>query len=169
MAAADTHLDRSRRRWAWFLQVFGILLLIWFALNGIDGVWVGLIAALAGAGLGSWLAPEAPYPWHPLRWLHFALFFLWESLKGGVDVAIRALHPRLLIDPVFVDHRIGLPEGKPTTLLVSFVSLLPGTLSVELHEQRHCLVVHALAPDSVASIDRLEAALALIFSNGHRS
>lgn len=159
--------DRSSRLpVAWFTQVFAVLLLIWIALNGLSGLGIGVLAAAAGAGLGAWLAPEAPYPWRPWRWLVFVLFFLWESFKGGFDVAARAVHPGLPITPRFNVHAISLPPGKPTTLLVSFISLLPGTLSVALDEKTSRLIVHALAESGMASVDRLEDKLAWVFDAG---
>jgi len=161
--------DRSSRLpIAWFSQVFAVLLLIWIALNGISGLLIGHLAALLGAGLGAWLAPEAPYPWRPWRWLVFVVFFLWESFKGGLDVAARALDPALPIAPRFNDYSITLPAGKPTTLLVSFISLLPGTLSVALDEQHQRLVVHALAANGMESVRRLEDKLAWVFDTGRQ-
>ena len=162
--------DRSSRLpVAWFAQVFAVLLLIWIALNGISGLLVGVAAAIVGAGLGAWLAPEAPYPWRPWRWLIFVGFFLWESFKGGFDVALRAIRPKLPIQPDFHDHSISLPAGKPTTLLVSFISRLPGTLSVALDQKHQRLTVHALAPSAMTSVDRLEDKLAWIFSKKDRA
>lgn len=150
---------------AWFAQVFAVLLLIWIALNGFSGLLVGTMAALAGAALGAWLAPEEPYPWRPLRWLAFAGFFLWESFKGGFDVALRALKPTLPIEPDFHQHTIALPPGKPTTLLISFISLLPGTLSVRLDQSGTELIVHSLVPETMASVDRLEHELSRVFEH----
>ena len=43
--------------------------------------------------------------------LRFIPFFLWHSLRGGVDVAWRALHPQLPISPGMVDYRWRLPPG----------------------------------------------------------
>lgn len=156
--------ERSRLPLTWFAQVFGVLVLIWVALNGLSGLLVGSLAALAGAGLGAWLAPEEPYPWRPLRWLSFAVFFLWESFKGGFDVALRALKPGLPIEPDFHSHSIALPPGKPTTMLISFISLLPGTLSVMLDKSGKALIVHSLAPEAMASVDRLERKLDWVFA-----
>lgn len=159
--------DRSSRLpVAWFSQVFAVLLLIWIALNGFSGLVIGSLAALAGASLGAWLVPEAPYPWRPWRWLVFIAFFLWESFKGGSDVAARAVLPSLPIEPRFHDHAITLPAGKPTTLLVSFISLLPGTLSVALDQQHQRLVVHALTDNAMDSVVRLERQLGRIFDAG---
>lgn len=161
--------QRHRLQAAWFAQVFAMLLLIWIALNGLDGLAVGGLAATAGAALGAWLVPEAPYPWRPLRWLGFVGFFLYESFKGGFDVALRAIRPALPINPEIVARTIAVPPGKPTMLLISFISLLPGTLSVLLDKTENRLHVHFLAPETAASVDRLERWLAWVFEPRGRS
>jgi multicomponent Na+:H+ antiporter subunit E len=150
---------------AWSVQVFAVLLLIWIALNGGDDFTVGVFASLLGALLGTWLAPEAPYPWRPLRWMQFAGFFLLESFKGGFDVALRAIRPDLPINPIIHKRKLAVPPGKPTMLLTSFISLLPGTLSVLLDTAEQTLEVHYLAPETVASVDRLENKLAWVFED----
>ena len=150
---------------AWFTQSFGVLILIWIALNGFDGLLTGFLTALVAAGFGTYFACGQPYPWHPLRWLAFAGFFLLESIKGGSDVAWRAMHPALKIEPEFSRYEIDLPVGLPTTLLTSLVSLLPGTLSVRLYEHEHVLNVHALTPSAVASVQRLERMLHWVFGS----
>lgn len=154
---------------AWFIQTTIMLILIWIALNGFQGLWTGVPAALGAAAVGTYFARGQTYPWHPLRWLVFSGFFLFESLKAGADVAWRALHPRLKIQPGFEDYRIVLPPGLPTTMLTSTISLLPGTLSVHLREAEHCLVVHALAPSGMASVQRLERMLAWVFRGASRT
>lgn len=165
MTAQPTQRDRAAFRaiLAWFVQVYVVLMLIWVALNGWSGFWVALAAAAAGATVGTYFARGQPYPWRPLKWLAFTIFFVIESVRGGVDVAARALRPTLRIDPLFEPHPITIPPGLPTTLLTSFISLLPGTLSVRLRERDHELIVHALTPGSMASVTRLERVLAWIF------
>ncbi len=148
---------------AWCGQVFVALTLVWIALNGFEGLYAGVPAAFAAAALGTLYARGQPYPWHPLRWLVFAGFFLLESVKGGTDVAWRALHPALKIEPEFQPYDIELPPGLPTTLLTSLVSLLPGTLSVRLFEHEHVLNVHALTPSAIDSVRRLERMLGWVF------
>ena len=150
----------------WFIQTFIVLILIWIALNGFSGLWAGLLAALGGAALGTQLARGQPYPWRPLKWLAFAGFFVFESFKGGTDVAWRALTPTPNIDPGFTTHRIGIPAGLPTTLLTAVISLLPGTLSVRLLNDDRELIVHALTPATIESVKRLERMLHWIFGPG---
>lgn len=61
-------------------------------------------------------------------------FFPLESVRSGIDVARRALHPRLPIDPDFVRFGFRLPKGPARIFQVNTISLLPGTLSVELQD-----------------------------------
>ncbi len=163
MRSAHQSLDSSARR-LWALQTFVLLLLLWLALDGVDAIGVGLAVAALGALLGGWLAPGEPYPWRPLRLLAFSGYFLCMSLRGGIDVARRALHPRLLLSPGYFEHRCRLPPGLPRTVFIGVISLLPGTLAVELRDDG-CLQVHALvAAGTVETIAALERRVARLFS-----
>ena len=164
MVPKSAREQASRYSTAWFVQVFCVLLLVWISLNGLENLLTGTLAAAAGAALGTWLAPEDPYPWRPLRWLWFAGFFVTESFRGGFDVAMRALRPDLPINPVIERRTIVVSQGKPTMLLTSFISLLPGTLSVWLDPAEQTLQVHYLAPETIASVDRLEKKLSWVFA-----
>lgn len=152
----------ARRRWA--MQTFLLLLLVWIALDGVGSVAVGVPMAAIAALLGSWLVPGEPYPWRPLRLLQFLWYFLRASLRGGIDVAGRALHPRLPVAPGFLEYRCALPAGLPRTVFVGIVSVLPGSLSLELLDDGR-LRVHMLALDEADhGLEELEAQLRRLFS-----
>lgn len=160
---ADNAIGSSRhRRRLWTLQTGALLCLVWLALDGLDNPGVGLFFAALGTAVGAWLVPGDPYPWRPLRLAGFFLYFLYESLRGGVDVAWRALHPRLPLAPATSEVRLWLPEGMPRTVMVSVVSLLPGTLSVDIVEDR--LSVHALVPQAFQGVHALQRKVAWLFS-----
>ncbi len=93
----------------------------------------------------------------------FVPFFLWHSLHGAVDVARRALHPRLPISPGLFDYRWRLPPGLPRVLMANTVSLLPGTLCLELGE--NCLQVHVLddGKDFHSEFEKVEQRVAAMF------
>jgi multicomponent Na+:H+ antiporter subunit E len=155
------------RRLRWAGQTFVLLLLLWLALDGTGALAVGALFALLGALLGGWLVPGEPHPWRPLRLAAFLLYFIRTSILGGVDVARRALDPRLPIAPGYLQHRCRLPAGLPRTAFVGVVSLLPGTLSVELLDDGD-LRVHALSTDGVdAALRELETHLFRLFSLEH--
>lgn len=153
---------RSRAIWA--TQGFFVLFALWLVFDGLDGWPVGVLAALIGGGLAGWLADSEPFWWNPFRLVEFAGFFLVESFRGGIDVAWRSLHPRMPVSPRFFEHEIQVPEGQPSTLLISVISLLPGTLSAELQRDEHVLVVHTLADGGEESVERLERRIARLFS-----
>jgi multicomponent Na+:H+ antiporter subunit E len=151
----------ARRRWA--LQTFVLLAVVWLALAGVDAIALGLLFAALGAMLGAWLAPGQPYPWRPLRLAAFAMYFLRESLRGGVDVAWRVLHPRMPIEPIYVEHRTQLPRGLPRSVFVATMNLLPGTLCVRLSDNG-LLYVHVLVPGAADELGTLERHVRGLFS-----
>jgi multicomponent Na+:H+ antiporter subunit E len=155
--------ELRRQRIAWGLQVFLVLAGTWLLLGGAGAWHVGLPAALAGAVAGTWLVPGEPYRWRPLRLLGFVAWFVLASLRGGLDVAWRAFRPRMPLAPGFADYPLSLPAGPPRTLMLSVVSLLPGTLSADLDAERNLLCVHYLAPEMAAALAPLERRIAHLF------
>ena len=82
---------------------------------------------------------------NPLRWrgvVRFVPWFLAQALAGGIDVARRAWSPGLPIDPGVVEVPLRL-EGTPARVAFAWaMSLMPGTATVTLEEDR--VTVHAL-------------------------
>jgi multicomponent Na+:H+ antiporter subunit E len=68
--------------------------------------------------------------------------FLWESVLAGVDVARRALHPRMRLSPGFVTCPLSFPPGFARNTFATITSLLPG--SVPADEAEGALVYHCL-------------------------
>jgi len=127
-----------------------VLAMLWFVLSdGVaSGVGFGVFAILIALGVVRVARPpsdrEGSTP-PRFRWLavpRFAAFFLGQSMLAGIDVARRTLSPSLPLDPAMRDVRIQLPPGPARVLLVATLSLLPGTLGVDLHEQ--WLTLHVL-------------------------
>lgn len=115
---------------------------VWWVLSGgaAESWMVGGPAVLIAALLSSAMLP-------PLRMSAAGLpayltFFVRESLLGGVDVARRAFHWRLPLDPGIVRHRLRLTRPLARVSLVNTSSLLPGTLIVDLDDA--WTYVHAL-------------------------
>ncbi len=146
----------------WLLR-FVLFSLIWWVLtDGAMNSWpIGLPAVLLATLLSVMLMPALS--WSLRGILRFIPYFLWYSMRGGVDVARRAMHPRLPISPGLFDYRFRLPPGLSRVFMANIVSLLPGTLSVELGEE--ILRVHVL--DETAAINEelhiLESRMADIF------
>lgn len=101
--------------------------------------------------------------------LLFVPFFLWESLRGGTDVALRTLAPRMRIRPGFAVYQTRLQRLDARVLFANCVSLLPGSLAADL--RGHRLDVHVLdvRADPTTQLGRLERAVERIFSRGERT
>lgn len=149
------------------VQVFASLLLVWLVLDGGGsalGVAVGAAAAALGARVAVRLvAADRPHRLRLAALPAFAVYFVVESLRGAADVAWRALHPRLPVEPHLATHVVALPAGAPRTLLLSVVSLLPGTLGADLHAADGTLRVHAITPGALAGVHELERRVARLF------
>jgi multicomponent Na+:H+ antiporter subunit E len=103
------------------------------------GVPIVILALAASAAL----APEPAPRWSVVGLLRFGLAFVTGSLRGGVDVAVRALSPRLALDPAIVRYPLRLEPGPARLLFMGALSLMPGTLSVTA--EGSSLLVHVLS------------------------
>lgn len=120
-----------------------VFALLWWIVSDGAGSWAFGIPVIVLATLVSYrLTPARGNRLRPLAALRFAGFFLHRSLLAGIDVARRALSPSLPLVPALIEHRSRLPSGPARVLLADTLSLLPGTLSVELHDD--CLCLHVL-------------------------
>jgi len=68
--------------------------------------------------------------------------FLWQSLLAGCDVARRAFHPRMPMDPGLVECPLDFPPGMTLNTFATITSLLPG--SVPCGYKPGVLVYHCL-------------------------
>ncbi len=156
---------RSRHGIAGFLLRVLLFALIWLVLTeGAVGAWGVGLPVVVLAGCASLALPGArPWRWQLPGLLVFIPFFLWHSLRGGVDVARRAYLRELPLDPALVEHPLRLPEGPSRIFLVNTVNLLPGTLSAELLGD--LVVVHMLDASlpAIRELQQLEAKVAQLF------
>lgn len=136
----------------------------WVVSEGRPGSWGVGIPTVAVAALVAAAVVPLPDRWpRPSALPRFLLAFLAGSLRGGVDVSRRVLSPSLPIDPGLATFRLRLPEGAPRVLLADVLSLLPGTVTVDLDGDR--LVVHGLdrGPSLEAGVRELEHRVADLF------
>lgn len=117
---------------------------LWLALSaGEPASWpVGVLAVAAAVALSLRLLPPSVHTLRAGQALRLLLAFVRGSWAGGLDVARRALDPRLPLHPGWVRHPFVLEPGPSRTLLGDLLSLMPGTLAAG--ETREGLLVHAL-------------------------
>jgi len=150
----------------WAIAVAAALLALWALLSGGTGWLYGVPAALIGAGIGAWLAPGSLHRPRPFAILRFMGLFLVNSLRGGADVAWRALHPAMPMAPTWTDYPLRLHTPAGRALFLVTVSLMPGTLAADL--RNGTVRVHVLTPEMAAGLPQLEQAVASIFGDETR-
>lgn len=131
---------------------------LWAILSGGEGWVVGVPAILIATAAVPLITPASRWSLPGLA--RFIPYFLWNSLRGGVDVAARALHPGLPIDPAVLHYEMRLDSTAARVLMANAVTLLPGTLSADL--QGNVLSVHVLNASSpvMDMLDTLESRVA---------
>lgn len=95
--------------------------------NPVDLV-AGLFAAAAATGTSLRLLPPSSGRWQYAALTRLTLRFMQQSIIGGLDVARRALDPRLPLRPGFVAYPVRLPPGPARYTFSALTSALPGTL-----------------------------------------
>jgi multicomponent Na+:H+ antiporter subunit E len=157
---------RNGRRWARSaaLRLLGFGMIWWVLAEGSLRYPLMALLAIAGATAASLaLMPPAGVRWSPAGLARFIPYFARQSVIGGADVAIRALSPRMPINPGVVECDLRLPNEAARVLLAHVMSLMPGTLSVDLDGARLRLHVLDRAMPAVDRVRETEALIAGMF------
>lgn len=117
-------------------RALAFALLWWVLAEGDTRTWgVGLATIAVAVVVSLRLWPPAERRFSPAGASAFAAWFLFESLKGGVQVAALAFQRRPKLAPDVLEFTLALPAGPATILLANTLNLMPGTLSVGLDGQ----------------------------------
>lgn len=117
----------------------------WLLLMGLGpvDVVVGLFAATAATWTSLRLLPPSGGRLRYTALAQLTLRFMQQSIVGGLDVARRALDPRLPLRPGFVVYPVRLPPGPARNTFSALTSALPGTLPSGVDDHGallyHCL------------------------------
>jgi multicomponent Na+:H+ antiporter subunit E len=104
---------------------------------------VGLAAVLGATWVSLRFLPPKASRFRLASIAALAASFLRQSVVSGVDVAWRALNPRLRLHPGLVACPLRLPAGGKRSAFCALSSLMPGTLPTGTDEQG-ALLVHCL-------------------------
>ena len=135
-----------------------LLAALWVLFTGWTAQYAvyGVVSVVAATGLSLVLLPPHSAP-RPHRWPRRAVFtvvliswFLGQSVRGGIDVALRAIKPTPDIAPAVVAGAVELPEGHARQLAMVLMNLMPGSMIQDGPYTHHDLAqvqLHTLSPD----------------------
>ncbi len=125
-------------RAAWFLG-------LWFLVSGFH--LADVPAAFVSVAAATWaslrLLPPASGQASVTALAAFALRFFQQSIIAGIDVALRALDPRMPLRPGLVTYDARLPPGPARSAFLTLMSLLPGSLPA-WQENGNKITIHCL-------------------------
>jgi multicomponent Na+:H+ antiporter subunit E len=87
----------------------------------------------------------------------FILYFLKELVKANLEVAYEVITPRLTVKPGIVKVPLDAKTDFEITLLANLITLTPGTLSLDVSDDKKVLYVHSMyVTDKDAFIDSIK-------------
>ena len=158
------YLFRRKVLLASLLFIFWIVLTATFvAYELVLGAICSAFAAVISVSILVHTLDRRITPMVMLRFPVYALAMIWEITKANIDVALIIINPKLPVDPRIIEYKTYLPDDLPRTVFADSITLTPGTVTVELEEDR--LYVHCLAPHHEEGLreGRLERLVAWLF------
>lgn len=114
--------------------------------------------------------PDTPKAFKLGKMVTYSIMVLWDILVANVQVAWIVLTvPNAKLRPAWIVVPLQLRQPEAITVLAGTITLTPGTVSADLSDEGHSLLVHVLHtddPDAVRDdiINRYERRLQEIFS-----
>jgi len=131
----------------------------------VFGIILGIIIP---KGTSVWW-PDTPKGFRLGKMISYSLMVMWDIMVANVQVAWIVLTvPNSKLKPAWIIVPLDLKQPEAITVLAGTITLTPGTVSADLSNEGHSLLVHALHTDDPAGVrdeikQRYEARLKEIF------
>ena len=123
--------------WAIFFGGFGWLTLGSGFVVGYAILW--LLQPLTGV--------RSRYFLRVYYWLKLVVLFLYELIVSSLQVTWDVITPRHRARPAIIDMPLDVKSDTGILLVTNLISLTPGTLSIDVSEDRKTLKIHAMFAD----------------------
>ncbi len=124
-----------------------LLTLIWLALTGKFELGNFVFGFVLSFGILYTMArkiEEKRYFSHLIKIIGFIFFFLYELLKANLEVAYDVMTPSFFMKPGIVSIPLDAKTDLEITLLANLITLTPGTLSLDVSDDKKVLYVHSM-------------------------
>lgn len=139
------------------LAINVLLALAWSALIGefsLSDIAVGFVFSYAALWVAQPLYGRTTYFRRSRALIGLVAFFAWDLLASGVRVLWNVLTPHPTSRPGIVAVPLDVRGDGAVLLLANLISLTPGSLSLEVSEDRSTLFVHFMFLDEDADAAR---------------
>lgn len=82
----------------------------------------------------------------------FVIYYLFELVKSNIVIAVDILSPKYRIRPGVIAIPLDARTDVEITLFANLISMTPGTLSLDISEDRKTLFVHAMYIDNAETL-----------------
>lgn len=124
-----------------------LLSFIWLAVTG-DFSFINFVFGFALSFLLMWLisqdGQDNRYLFRGPKVVAFIFFFLYELVKANLQVAFDVSTPSYFMKPGIIKIPLDAKTDMEITLLANLITLTPGTLSLDVSDDRKVLYVHAM-------------------------
>lgn len=124
-----------------------MLTLIWVALTGAFtyiNMLIGFVISYFILWIISRNSEDRRYFTIVFKIIGFFFFFLWEMLKANWQVAYEVMTSNLHMKPGIVKIELEAKTDLEITLLSNLISLTPGTLVIDVSDDRKVMYVHGM-------------------------
>jgi multicomponent Na+:H+ antiporter subunit E len=128
------------------------LALAWAALTGVfnpTNLGLGFVLGYGTLFVARRAIGPSSYFLKVRQIIAFVLFFVWELLLANLRVAHDVLTPRFFMQPRIIALPLDARTDAEITALAYLISLTPGTLALDVSDDKRVLFIHAMyAPDA---------------------
>ena len=78
------------------------------------------------------------------RMIGFIFYFIYELVKANLQVAADVITPKFYMTPGIVEYPLDAKSDLEITFLANVITLTPGTLSLDISEDKKVLYIHAM-------------------------
>lgn len=124
-----------------------LMAIVWAAITGsasLHNLIFGFVLSTLTLGLIRGQINGTGYITRVMRVASLAWLFFVELAKSAWKVALMVVSPKLEIQPGIFAYPLTVTRDFEITLLANLITLTPGTLSVDVSQDRKTLYVHAI-------------------------
>jgi len=127
-----------------------VLAFAWVAFTGtvsLSSLLIGFAIGYAALWMIQPLIGTSTYHRRVYAWIKLVVMFHYELIVSSLAVAVDVLTPRHRSNPAILEMPLDVKSDAGILLVTNLISLTPGTLSIDVSEDRKTLIVHAMFAD----------------------